>query len=363
MKCCAKCFVDEEIVQIIQSEQIRGDCDFCGSHDEFVYDLDEKNNIAELFDGVLDIYSPLNILPSDFPRSKTDLLKNIIHNKWRIFNKNLSNEIVYKILISICRRRYELQPDLFDGPVGIKEIMDCEVLNKSSILKGRSWNEFVENIKYKNRFHGNYLNLSQLLKFIKCTRVEYRKGEIFFRSRVCDSSKGYCAKEMGAPPKEKVKSGRLNPEGIRVLYLSDELETTFYEVRAGVYDFVSVGKFRLIKDISVADLTRIDQISPFVVAQSQLNIDLQQYAINVECLRQISAEIAKPLRFENVLDYLPTQYICDFIRSNGFDGVKYKSVMREGGNNIAVFDESNLECVQVEVHDIKHISYNYNKCS
>lgn len=84
---------------------------------------------------------------------------------------------------------------------------------------------------------------------------------------------------------------------------------------------------------------------------------------HIDCLRQISAEIAKPLRFENVLDYLPTQYICDFIRSNGFDGVRYKSVMREGvGNNLAVFDEMNLQCVNVEVHDVGDISYSYNKC-
>lgn len=363
MNCCENCFEDEEIVQIIRSGQRCGDCDFCGARDVLIYNLDQGNDIEELFNNVLDIYTPINVLPCNFPRMKTDLIKNIIHDKWGFFNRNFNNEDVYRMLTGICKRRYEIQPDLFDSPVGIKEIEDHTVLAENAILKGGSWKEFVEDIKYKSRFHGNYLNLTQLLKFVNCTKVECKKGEVFFRSRVCDNPEGYSSDQMGAPPKDKVKSGRLNPEGISVLYLSDDPETTFYEVRAGVYDYVSLGKFELLKDISVADLTRIDQISPFVVAQSQLNIDLFQYAINIDCLRQISAEIARPLRFENVLDYLPTQYICDFIRSNGFDGVRYKSVMREGvGNNLAVFDETNLQCINVEVHDVSHISYSHNKC-
>jgi hypothetical protein len=86
-----------------------------------------------------------------------------------------------------------------------------------------------------------------------------------------------------------------------------------------------------------------------------------QYAINIEHLKLISQEIAKPLRRnDSVLDYLPTQYISDYIKSQNYDGVEYISSMCENGFNLAVFDESVFKCTKTTVYDIKSLSYTYN---
>jgi len=76
-------------------------------------------------------------------------------------------------------------------------------------------------------------------------------------------------------------------------------------------------------------------------------------------LKLISQEIAKPLRrHDSELDYLPTQYISDYIKSQGFDGVEYMSTMREGGFNLAVFACNNsFSCTKTTVYRIKSISY------
>ena len=154
-----------------------------------------------------------------------------------------------------------------------------------------------------------------------------------------------------------MKGGRVNPTGISILYLSDSKETTLYEVRAGVYDFVTVGSFKLLKDIEVINLANIDRISPFIGVD--YGFDFTQYAINIEHLKMIAQEIAKPLRNDNVLEYLPTQYISDYIRSKGYDGIEYISTMYKSGINLAVFDPMLFKCTSTNVYDVKSILYSY----
>ena len=69
-----------------------------------------------------------------------------------------------------------------------------------------------------------------------------------------------------------------------------------------------------------------------------LNINYTQYAINIEHLKRIAEEISKPIRNHNTLDYIPTQYISDYIKSKGYDGIEYVSVMSDAGKNLAIFN-------------------------
>ena len=59
------------------------------------------------------------------------------------------------------------------------------------------------------------------------------------------------------PPAGKSSEGRANARGITCLYVASDVDTTLHEVRAGVFDFVSVGTFRLKQDITVVDLRAI----------------------------------------------------------------------------------------------------------
>ncbi|MFQ9061839.1 MAG: RES domain-containing protein [Oscillospiraceae bacterium] len=59
---------------------------------------------------------------------------------------------------------------------------------------------------------------------------------------------------MSAPPAGKSSEGRANARGITCLYVANDVDTTLHEVRAGVFDFVCVGAFRLKEDITVVDL-------------------------------------------------------------------------------------------------------------
>lgn len=166
---------------------------------------------------------------------------------------------------------------------------------------------------------------------------------------------------MGPPPPHLASAGRANPEGISILYLADTVKTTLHEIRAGVYDYVTIGRFELLRDMEVINLAGIDKISPFLASQSY-GIEFTRHAVNIEPLKMISQEIAKPLRrHDSLLDYLPTQYVSDYIKSKGFDGIEYISTMSLDGVNLAVFDQSILKCTGTTVYDVKSLIYSYDK--
>ena len=55
--------------------------------------------------------------------------------------------------------------------------------------------------------------------------------------------------------------------------------------------------------------------------------------------------MAKPMsRLDSDLDYLPTQYISDFAKFLGYDGVKYFSTFDKVSYNVALFDSSACDC-------------------
>lgn len=51
--------------------------------------------------------------------------------------------------------------------------------------------------------------------------------------------------ELCAPPKEKCNYGRLNPKGIRYLYLSSEIKMCVSEVRPWIGAIVQIGQFKI----------------------------------------------------------------------------------------------------------------------
>ena len=95
MFCCSNCFCDPEIKAIIEGKKVKGSCDFCGSKDSFVYDIEQDSTLSEMFDDLLDAYTPASGLPEDFPKESTDLIKNIL------FSLVLFLKIIYIIILTL----------------------------------------------------------------------------------------------------------------------------------------------------------------------------------------------------------------------------------------------------------------------
>ena len=96
------------------------------------------------------------------------------------------------------------------------------------IFSGHTWGEFSKAIKEKNRFCNGYFRADQLVSFLSYSIKKYSRGTELFRARICDKIEGFTKDEMGQPPIGKRRSGRVNPEGIGVLYLTSD-EKQHYE--------------------------------------------------------------------------------------------------------------------------------------
>ncbi|TCL59712.1 RES domain-containing protein [Hydrogenispora ethanolica] len=356
MICCKECFKDTIIRATIEKLNQIGACELCGKENVFIYNTDTNNQLEGMFDDLLDIYTINDDLPNNYPSEDRNLLKDELCIRWNIFN--LDSDLADKAIVGICHKRYEEHPELFNAPIGILELNQEEYLQENSIMKTCEWEDFVEGLKTINRFHTDCINKEKFFSLCNLIKKSYKTRKVFYRARICTDKTGFNTDEMGAPPSDKATAGRANSAGISCLYLADTAVTAINEIRAGIYDYVAVGKFILKQDIEVIDLTHVDQISPF------WGSDKKFHAVNKKHLQKISHDIAKPMRrHDSLLDYLPTQYISDFIKSCGFAGIEYQSTMNKDGYNLAIFDETLYRCSTVNVYDIRRIKYKYDKLS
>jgi hypothetical protein len=345
MRCCVECFNDIHIRNTIEKQGVIGDCDYCSHKSVAVYDVEMTHNpIADAIIGLVQIYSV-----SDLPEAKP--LKEALHDDWDIFSAGVAT--IQTLTVDLCRSVINSNSDIFIKNVVIEQLLDDDFMNEFGIVRGLGWEQFAESIKYENRFHSGIFNADAFASFLSVVAKSYSAGTEFYRSRIAHNSNGYLVSEMSAPPKENRSAGRINPEGIGVLYLSTDDLTGIYELRANTFDYVSIGRFRLLKDIKVVNLSGISKTSPFLYQG-----EIEKYAANRKVFQEIAQETAKPLRrSDSPIEYLPTQFIAEFIKSEGYDGVEYASTLREGGYNIAVFDEILFECVDVNTIEVAKIIY------
>ena len=346
MNCCINCFKDRELRSIITSYNNVGNCDFCGEENALVYDVCcTPNPIADGLVGIISVYD-VSVHEDAKP------LKNALYDDWDIFAGG--SETILLLVKKLCLFSYPEDSDIFSHNVAITRLSNEDYLRQLAIVGGKTWQEFSEYIKYKNRFHASMFNAEVFEKYLESAEKEYSKGTTMYRARIAPAESGFSTKEMNAPPPEKRTSGRVNPEGIGVLYLSHDIKTVFHEARASTHDFVSVGSFCLKRNIRIVNLTEISEVSPFLFSE-----DLEQYAANRKVFQEIASEIAKPLRrSDSPLEYLPTQFITEFIKSKGYDGVEFASTLRKGGYNLAIFDETVFDCTEVKTVEVSKVGYN-----
>lgn len=273
-------------------------------------------------------------------------------------DKKLSNHL------PTIMAKYAESPSLFNAPVGIAELNDAVFLSEHSLLRTNDWDDFVNSVKTHNRFHTNHIDLSILERYCSFIRKAYKKGSVFYRGRI-SSEEGIPPIDMGALPSHNATAGRANSAGISCSYLASDLDTTIHEIRAGVFDYISVGRFELTQDIVVVDLKAINHISPFID-----DFDFLEHAINKDHLNKINMEIGRTLRRnDSVLDYIPTQYIADFIKSISYDGkpeysgIEYNSTINPSGQTLAIFYPELFICTDVGIYHIKGLQYQKEKLS
>jgi RES domain. len=335
MRICLDCFKDSSLKQFIILNGEKGHCDFCGEEGTTIDAID----LSEGFEGFI------NSFKIDSTRGKS--LINIAQEDWSIFsNKDVGTKIL----------------DYF--------LKDSNTIPSSNSLVSYSndvvtqidkWNILKDDLKARHRFlvDMNVLNEMNKESFsIHLQTINMDSPDIsFYRARI--NTKGrmssYNRNEMGAPSKGLASAGRANSEGIPFLYLSGNVKTTLYEVRSLFLDLVSVGLFVPKRSLSIVNFSI--QESPF----DNRYYDSSQGIIGELVAKKISNDLSKPMRrFDSLVDYVPTQFICEFIKYNSdADGICFKSSLCKEGVNYVIFEPDLMECKEVTLYKINSVDISH----
>ena len=157
----------------------------------------------------------------------------------------------------------------------------------------------------------------------------------------------YSSKRMRPKP-EKASDGRINSKGIPCLYLATDEKTAISEMRPWVGSYVTIAQFKTLKDLKVIDCSR-GEIDPMAMTAAHLDKlwKLKQTTPEEDIKtiwRWIDLAFSEPVdrndkgeRNDKIVNYEITQIIAELFKTNGFDGVKYKSLLNNG-ENVALLD-------------------------
>ncbi len=139
-------------------------------------------------------------------------------------------------------------------------------MNHKEFKSPTAWSTFCQFILKTNRYvlNEHWANFIDIILFTaKKREMILKEGTILVRARIGHYEKEYehpngginievgpfGINELGAPPAQKAKIGRINPQGISYLYLSNDKQTAILEVRPWLKQTVSVGYFKITSDL------------------------------------------------------------------------------------------------------------------
>lgn len=172
--------------------------------------------------------------------------------------------------------------------------------------------------------------------------------DTIWRARLKKSGDGWepTKDELGAPPIYLSKRGqRASAAGIRVFYGSGEEQTALAEVRPWVGCDVWTSQWKPVETLSICDLT---------APSNPDDLETAQYR------DWVSRLLAHPIEpGDEEFHYVLSQYMVEWIRNEGFDGIRYLSAQNPSGHNIVVFDPRKVDMTEVSPHCVTVKSVDY----
>jgi hypothetical protein len=316
-----------------ESKQI-GTCDFCGNGGVEILDA---LALKDMFAPIVDLYGT-NDAGED--------MGSIMQSDWCTFG-DLDGGKIVDLLCDIT------------GNAGLRaEKYVCRIdHDKNQIDK---WHAFREELKHENRYFPTLIPEKDHLRglFELLTQPVLEQPRNLFRARINNSTTQHTINDMGMPPKDRVSNGRANPKGVAYFYAASHEKTAISEVRPFVGAIVTVAEFEVLGPIGLVDLRNPRRTaSPFAFLSG--DGDLVHLYRDMPFLTLLGNELSKPFGPHVAdLEYLPSQYLCEFIKHSRFDGVIYRSSLAEG-DNYAIFQEDKLKLRSISSHTVTAIDVAY----
>ncbi|AIY84532.1 RES domain protein [Clostridium baratii str. Sullivan] len=226
------------------------------------------------------------------------------------------------------------------------------------------WEDFKENLKYTNRYFWGDEG-KQILDILDSFEKKFKDGLPglspiskecnFYRARIgnfTDEEK-FKGNELLAPPKGEATIGRCNADGISYLYLASNEETAIYEVKPNKGDEVTVAEI-IVSDFRVFTFNIFsDEAKKYMRIFDNIDNDIE-ILIGI-----INEDLKRVVTANQKFEYLPYQWIAEYVKSKGFDAFSFGSTLTSGFNYVFFNWEDKASVGKRELKVIKGVRYDY----
>jgi len=330
--CCPECFGDRGLRRdIIPSlSPIHGVCSYCKTVDVA---LVEPIVLRDLFELLISVYEP-------DPAGQT--LVDWLKVDWDLFSHPA---------MDVAHAKELLGEILDDGDIVRKTFSPSAAYHSEALAR---WETLRDELMWKNRYFLDEVLDTDRLKELLGHLPADAMPTTWYRARILDSDDPYPIDKMGTPPARLATHGRANPAGIPYLYLGSLPDTAAAEIRPHTGEVACVAEFTIAAPLNAVDLRNPrGLVSPFLLADASA---IGQLRADIAFLERLGDELTRPVLPRGAaIDYIPSQYLCEFIKKVGYDGVVYRSSVSEG-INLALFDSAKATGGGVSLYNITKVT-------
>lgn len=291
MHCCEECFDEKEIVMYIQSQDMIGNCDFCGGEEVNIGELEDvgefiREGFARAYDHVEDSTGAMwdwdekvHIGPDGEETGESIL--DILYDTEQIFSAVYDKEAATVLLRKLIEASGPSDWEKKDGATDDFEDIDSECFVLKNALYGIEnvseydiWKEFKNTCKYYNRYfdispYGSKREalLSGLHDVFMLMGAEINEKRILYRAREMDLeaegkklSSLNLYKEVAPAPAIFATNNRMSSAGISYTYLTTDIKTGLEEICASENNSYVVGRFSPRMNLRLLDLSKNAEI-------------------------------------------------------------------------------------------------------
>ena len=329
--CCPECFDDRELRDHLFPSlgPSHGTCDFCGTADT---QLVEPGKLANYFEPLVYVYEL-----SEDGKPLVEWMK----DDWQLFSHERMDTAHAKELLGEI---------LDDGEIIRRDFAPSTNYISEGLAQ---WDKLRDELMYANRWFLDVAIDENRLKLLLEMLIAPPLPQKWYRARIRTEDEIFPIDKMGAPPKRRSSNGRANPAGIPYLYLGSLPDTAVAEVRPHTGEVACVADFT-IPDIKAVDLRNPRKlVSPFILNDPG---PIGQLRADLPLLERLGEELTRPVQPAGAaIDYIPSQYLCEFIKRSGFDGVVYRSSVGDG-INLALFNPQQAVGGEVKLFNVAKVS-------
>ncbi len=368
-KICPDCVGEPYLKAIILKRSVVGTCDYCGNS-KLLISIDELATHIER--GLTEHYQRT-------PTEPSSLEYRMINDRESNYDWERQGEPIIELIEYTARLPHEAAKDIQEllsekyeeyGSDWTEE--ETEFSSDSFYEEGNSrrlgwinliWNfdDLDEKLKRQNRYFNKPIQDALDKIFSNLHQVKTKTGhsvlEIagpeqpiagLFRARVFQNENALVEAlkkpdlNLGPPPRNLARGGRMNAHGISVFYGATSIETAIAETRPPVGSKVLVGNFPITTKLILLNLSKFSEIE---AVGSIFDPHFIEEKDKIVFMRHLEERFTKPVMPDDeTIDYVTTQVLADYlsqIEHPQLDGIIFKSGQgADAGLNVVLFNKS-----------------------